>query len=164
MAKVIHVSPLGGISVGFMGNWRSAVKDRPDLDQRFPSAYAFCFEALIRKIRTEMHEHGQPDIVLVMSRQNEYQRRALEVWEWHRERGYWPQIKDVKYAEPRDVAGLQMADMLAYETHRHLFKKGETWRTLPLLSQLVAKHDEDGRTLYDAAYDEEQVRNLKPVE
>lgn len=163
LAKIIHVAPVAGISAGFIGDWRSAVADRSDLAERFPSAYAFCFEALIRKIRLEMHNHGQPDIILVMSRQNEYQRRALEVWEWHRERGYWPEIKDITYAEPRSVVGLQMADMLAYETHRHLFKKGDVWRDLPLLSQLVAKHEVDGRTLYDAGYDEEQVKKLKRV-
>ena len=110
-----------------------------------------------------MNYGGQSDIMLVMSRQDAYQRRAMEVWEWHRANGHWPEIKEIRYAEPHIVAGLQMADMLAYESHRHLFKKGEAWRTLPLLSQLVAKHEINGRTLYDAGYDEEQVKNMKRV-
>lgn len=160
MAKIIHVAPVAGISAGFLGNWGSAISQRPDLAERFPSAYSFCFEAVIRKIRLEMHEHGQPEIILVMSRQNVYQRRALDVWNWHRARGHWNEIKDVTYAEPRTVPGLEMADMLAYETHRHLFKKGEAWRDLPLLSQLVAKQEQVGRTLYDVGYDEAYVRRL----
>jgi hypothetical protein len=154
LAAILAASPIGAISAGFFGNWNRSIVDRPDLQVRFPSAYSFCFELMVKAIRDQMNRHGQPDITLIFSEQRTYRPRALDVWNWHRERKHWPEIMDVRYAEPKMVPALQMADMLAYETRRHMHKGGDHWRSLPLLSRLVVKHEQVGRTLYDAAYRE----------
>lgn len=164
LAGIIALHPIGGVSAAFLGDWTTAVADRPDLQERFPSAYSFCFEMMVKKLRDEMHHHGQPDVVMVFARQREYQRRAIEVWHWHRARQAWPEIRDVRYAEPSDVPGLQMADMLAWETRRHLFKGGDEWRSLPLLRRLVAKQEDTGTALYEIGYRAENMAGIRRLE
>lgn len=164
LATLFTSYPVGGISAGFIGNWKRGVAERPDLQIRFPSAYSFCFEMMVKKIRDEMHHHGQADIVLVFSKQRTYEKRAIEIWQWHRDRGHWPEIKDVSYREPAKVMGLQMADMLAWETGRHLFKGGAHWRELPLLSRLVSKQEAVGNALYEIAYREENMESIQRLD
>ena len=164
LASVISAAPVGGITAAFFGDWQKAVADRPDLQRRFPTAYSFCFEMMITKLRKEMHHHGQPDVILVFAEQQQYQRRALDIWRWHHDQNAWPEIVDLRYAKPADVPGLQMADMLAYETRRHLFKKGDEWRSLPLLNRLVHKQHATGTTLYEINYDAKSLSGIRRLE
>ncbi len=164
LAKIVSANAIGGITAAFLGNWTEATVDRPDLCERFPSVYSFCFEMMVKKLRDEMNHCGQADIVLVFAKQREYERRAIDVWEWHRARDAWPEIKDVRYAEPADTPGIQMADMLAWETRRHLFKGGEEWRTLPLLSRLVAKQEDTGTALYEIGYRAENLADVRRLD
>ncbi|WP_267434088.1 hypothetical protein [Sphingomonas sp. GM_Shp_1] len=54
-----------------------------------------------------------------------------------------------------------MADMLAWETRRHLYKKGEELRSLPLLSRLIPKQVETGTALYEVAYKDKGLSEIK---
>lgn len=161
LATIIAISPVGGVSAAFLGDWNEATADRPDLRERFPSAYSFCFEMMVKKLRDEMNHHGEPDMVLVFAKQRQYERRAMEIWQWHRERHAWPEIKEILYASPMDTVGLQMADMLAWETRRHLFKGNEEWRNLPLLRRLVAKQEDAGTALYEIGYRAENLASVR---
>lgn len=57
-----------------------------------------------------------------------------------------------------------MADMLAWETRRRLFRGGEEWRTLPLLSRLVAKREGTGTALYEIGYRAENMAEVRRLD
>ena len=163
LSLIITGNAVGGISAVYLGDWKKGVAARPDLQIRFPSAYSFCFEMMIEKIRREMNDRAQSAIELIFSKHPQYQSRANEIWQWHGERNLWPEISNVRYAEPRDVVGLQMADMLAYETRRMIHKGGDDWRTLPLIPRLAQKHADTGTTLYEIAYAEGGLENVSTL-
>jgi len=162
LAMQIASSPLGAITAGFMGNYERALARNPLGDQaaiRFPTAYAFVFEMLIDKIRREVGTGEK--ISLVFARQTQSQSRALEVYNWHRDRGHWPEISTLTYAEPEEVIPLQPADMIAWETRRYLWNKNpDSWRGLPLLKRLIPKNEKDGATIYEVAYTEDALANF----
>ncbi|WP_267434089.1 hypothetical protein [Sphingomonas sp. GM_Shp_1] len=72
MANILTTSPIGGVSAASLGNWKESTRRRSDLQVRFPSAYSFCFEMMMQKIRQEMNFHGQPDITMIFADQRQY--------------------------------------------------------------------------------------------
>ena len=161
LAAEIALAPLGGISAGFMGNYKRALERNPkgaEVIHRFPTAYSFVFEMLIDKIRREIGFGHKQQIALVFARQTQFEGRALEVFNWHKDHGHWPEITALTYAEPEQVIPLQTADMIAWETRRYLWNKDpDSWRNLPLLKRLIRKNESDGRSLYEVAYTEDAL-------
>ncbi len=161
LADILVESSVSGIVATCLGDWKNSVKGRPDLQERFPSAYSLCFDIMLQKIRTQMKAHKQSGVAMIFAEQKQYQRRALDVWHWRRKHESWSEISLIRYAKPSDVVALQMADMLAWETRRHFHKRGQQLRSLPLLSRLIQKQAETGIGLYEVAYSGDGLSDVR---
>ena len=76
----------------------------------------------------------------MFARQNDFSKRAVEVWDTMKHNGQWPLMASFTYAEPAQFPQLQAADMLAYKSYQYLKAGlGEAWRSWPLLNKLVQK-------------------------
>lgn len=163
MAKIICGLDLKAVSAAFSGDWNSCVAGDEEWQARFPSAYHFCFELMIEKIRKASDEHwgGEP-VAIIMSRQNEFAERALKVWDFFKYNAAWQQIAHVGYNDPHQLTQLQAADALAYETRRGLWKDSDDhWlNELPLTSRLIAKHDALGGVIFDNGYKAAGLKEL----
>jgi hypothetical protein len=135
LAEIISSSGLQFIGAGFSGNWEKAISTEADWVKRFPSAYNFAFEMCIEQIT-----RAWPDsqIELIFSEQNQYEKRAEEVWRTFRGNGYWKNFIDFSYETPKRLSELQIADMVVHETFQCM-KAGtlEAWNKWPLMKRLV---------------------------
>lgn len=123
-----HYTDLAVIAGGFdlrpvsgsvlLADWERL--DDPALKQRYPSAYAFCFEvclAFIQSVARDLNETA----VVIYSINDQYVARANEVAQAHiNSLGRSERIVSCVPARPEEVTPLQTADMAAYEMY-HLF-------------------------------------------
>jgi hypothetical protein len=103
------------VASGFFGDWEKAVAGKPAWKKKFPSGYHFVWELCAQFLHKNVAaEHREP-IAMVFSRQNEYAKRAEEIWRAFRAGGLWPNLWSFTYGDPENFPHLQAADMLSYE-------------------------------------------------
>lgn len=129
-AKARHLKSLAGAIEGacvtpvvacFSGDWAKTVAGNADWIERFPSAYAWCFEAAMQALDwTAKKRFAAQQVAVSMCSHEEYERRAVEVYDHFKFNGAWPGIDSLCYVEPRDCLGAQAADMIAWEVQRDL--------------------------------------------
>lgn len=150
------------IAASFSGDWKLVVeKHEDDFAHRYPSAYSFCFEAVVEQLnRYSQRFWDSEPIAIIFSEQDQYSARAAEVYAHFKHNGEWQNIIHCGYADPRRVVPLQVADMISWETRRYLWKRDadpETWVELPLLNQLIQYQGE----LAGWAYDEQSIQMVR---
>lgn len=157
LSTILCNSELQVVGGGFVGDWERAIHScAADWPTRFPSCYHMVMEMTAQRLEdiSKRHWGGEP-IAITFSRQNEYAKRAEEVWRTFKGNGYWPHIITFAYGSPEDSFELQAADMIAYETFQCL-KEGATggwaWDKWPLVRKLL----DSGRPLHGFAQTEEQ--------
>jgi hypothetical protein len=142
LAKILFASNVNGVTAGFSGNWSEAVAPDPSWKVRFPKSYNFCFEMCIEGLRHFVSEYwGSEPIALVFARQDQFGKRAEEVWRTFKHNGEWPEIVNFTYAEPESLVPLQCADMIAHETYQYLVggRTDSVLERLPLLRRLMTR-------------------------
>jgi hypothetical protein len=141
LALILASSRLEVVSAGFRGDWSKAISHKADWKVRFPSCYNLVFEFCVDQMNqwTEQGWNNEP-IALIFSRQNEYAKRAEEVWRTFRGNDLWKHLVTFTYGDPETTLQLQAADMIAYETFQCM-KVGtdEVWQDWPLVRRLLAK-------------------------
>jgi hypothetical protein len=163
LSDILCDSDLEVIGGGFVGDWERAIHSgAPDWPTRFPSCYSMVMEMTAQRLQivSAEHWHGEP-IAVTFSRQDQYAKRAEEIWRTFRGNGLWPHLPLFAYGDPETFEELQAADMIAYETFQCL-KEGSTggwaWDRWPLVRKMLDR----GRPLHGFAQTEEQfVRTLK---
>ncbi len=135
--KILSGSNLGEISAGFIGDWSSVTRQAPDMGERFPSAYAFCFEMAVAQMqRAAKRWYGGDSVACIFDVQDEHSPHATDVFKQRKALGLWPNVASVAYADDLDVIQLQCADMLSNENWQ-CAGKGEAFvQSLPLISLL----------------------------
>lgn len=158
LSDILANSDLEVIGSGFVGNWERAINSgAADWPKRFPSCYHLVFEMAAQRMQhiSKSHWNGEP-ISITFSRQDEYAKRAEEVWRTYRGNGMWESIVHFSYGAPEDLVELQAADMIAHETFQCL-KEGAAggwgWDKWPLVRKLI----DNGRPLHGLAQKEEQL-------
>jgi hypothetical protein len=149
LATILADSDLEVVTSGFIGDWDRAIHaGAPDWPKRFPSCYHFIFEMCVQRL--EQHSktlwNGEP-IVLTFSRQDQYAKRAEEIWRLYKSNDMWNGIAGFGYGDP-ELAELQAADMVAYEIFqctRQVAERGgsaapDGWEKWPLLKRIVSPH------------------------
>jgi len=107
------------VGSAYVGIWDKAPV--PELAERYPSAYSFCFETLMEMLHSHaMKELGGQRIVPVFADQQQYGTRALEMDSIFQETGSWPYMEPVRFDKPSSRRALQMADMVLYEIYQYL--------------------------------------------
>jgi hypothetical protein len=141
LAVILASSELQVIAAGFCGDWNKAISHKPDWKNRFPSCYHFALETCVDQMDQWAAEgwNSEP-IALMFSRQNEYAKRAEEIWRTFRGNGLWNNFVSFAYGDPETVLQLQPADMIAYETFQCMQSNAaETCQKWPLVKRLLAK-------------------------
>ena len=162
MAAIVAPHDVIPVAASFSGNWEQAVaKHEDDFGTRFPSAYSFCFEAVVEQLNrySERFWNSEP-IAMIFSEQDQYSSRAIEVYAHFKHNGEWQNIIHCGYADPRSVVPLQVADMISWETRRYLWKREEdpdAWVGMPLLNRLIEYQGE----LAGWAYDDESIQTVR---
>ena len=161
MANIVAERHLQLVAGAFSGDWNRCVSDNEEWQARFPSAYHFCFELVIEKLRRVSEFYGGEPITVIMSNQNQFSQRALKIWDYFHYNNAWKHIAHVGYSCPQTLTQLQAADAVAYETRRGLWKgTDEHWQNeLPVTSRLLAKHQERRDVVFDNGYSEQQLLN-----
>ena len=164
LSFLLTANGVAGINAGFVGDYSNVISTLPDqFRERYPTAYSLCFELAVTKICESMQGAWQKQpVALVFARQDQFQGRALEVWELNDRLGLWPEINSISYSTPEKLTQLQAADMIAWETRRYMWDRElpTAIRKLPLLNKLVAKHVEQGTALYEAKMTETGLRSF----
>ncbi len=144
LSTILCDSELQVVGGGFVGDWEKAIHSgAPDWPTRFPSCYSMVMEMTAQRLEriSEQYWSGEPT-VLTFSRQDEYAKRAEEVWRTFKGNGFWPHLTDFGYSSPEDRFELQTSDMIAYETFQCL-KEGATggwaWDKWPLVRKLIER-------------------------
>jgi hypothetical protein len=139
LAEILSASTLNVVSAGFRGNWERAISAGDGWSRRFPSCYHLVFEQCIQQIDELSAElWGKEPVAIMFSRQNEYAKRAEEVWRTATGNDLWPNIQYFGYGDPEKLPELQMADMIAHETFQCLKDGTETvWKEWPLARRLL---------------------------
>lgn len=144
LAALLATSNLGVVAAGFSGNWNRAISAGPDWSVRFPSCYHMILEMCVEQMNrySQRHWHSEP-IAVMFSRQNEYAKRAEEVWRTCKGNGLWDNIASFAYGDPEKFPALQAADMIAYESFQCTKAGGtlEVWNNWPLVKLLLAKNE-----------------------
>jgi hypothetical protein len=124
--------------------------DDPAIKQRFPSAYAFCFELCLFHIQRVAREL-QDEALVVYAINDQYAERAGEVARaYAANRQSFDRLRSVAPASQCGQPGLQIADMVAYEMY-HLWHSAEATKRpeIELMPRLEAADQPNG-FYYDA--------------
>jgi hypothetical protein len=142
LADILSSSELTLVSTGFSGNWEEAISHKADWKKRFPSCYHFVWEMCAEFLQRHASRKYREPIAMMFSRQNEYSKRAEEVWRTFRGNGQWKTLVGFTYGDPERFPQLQSADMISYETFQCM-KVGteEVWREWPLLRKILFERD-----------------------
>jgi hypothetical protein len=157
LSTVLADSGLEVVGGGFVGDWERAIHSgAPDWSTRFPSCYSMIMEMTAQRMEsvTNTSWHGEP-IAVTFSRQDEYAKRAEEVWRTFKGNGFWPHITTFAYGSPDENFELQAADMIAHETFQCLKESttgGWGWDKWPLVRKLL----DCNRPMHGFAQTEEQ--------
>jgi hypothetical protein len=139
LASILCDSGLEVIAGGFSGNWERAINSgAPDWPTRFPSCYHMILEMCVQHMYLYSKEYwnGEP-AVLTFSRQDQYAKRAEEIWRTYKGNGLWDHIVGFGYGDPA-LRELQAADMIAHETFQCLKQGGDdAWGNWPLVRKLL---------------------------
>src|SRR5208337_2242557 len=152
LADLLSESGLGVVAAGFSGDWSRAIAHGSDWSRRFPSCYHMIFEHCFWQMDRYSKEHwnGEP-IAVMFSRQDEYAKRAEEVWRAYKGNELWKNIVSFSYGDP-ELSPLQAADMIAYETFQCIGADSpEVWDNWPLVRRLLARRDPK---MFGSLYDE----------
>jgi Protein of unknown function (DUF3800) len=124
------------VGSAYVGIWDKAPV--PELAERYPSAYSFCFETLMEMLHSHaMKEFGGQRIVPIFAYQHEYEPRIREMDNIFHETGSWPYMGPVGFDEPSNRPALQMADMVLYEAYQYLSRGSrDEWQNWPYLSRI----------------------------
>jgi hypothetical protein len=147
LATILDESKLEAVNAGFMGDWHRAIHSgAPDWPRRFPSCYQFIMEMCVQQMEKHSQNlwHGAP-ISLIFSRQDQYAKKAEEIWRLYKANGMWGGIVGFAYGDP-ELPELQTADMIAHETYqctRQVYENGasaspDILNNWPLLRKLTA--------------------------
>jgi hypothetical protein len=139
LAEILSASTLSVVSAGFRGNWDKAISHGDRWSIRFPSCYHMVFEMCVNEIdRLSAELWGNEPVAIMFSRQNEYAKRAEDVWRTATGNGLWPNLAYFGYGSPEDRPELQMADMIAHETFQCLKDGSDSvWQEWPLVKRLL---------------------------
>lgn len=155
MAEILARQKVVAISVAHSGDYVEVLSRFPDWQTRFPSAYSLCFELLINQLRTQIYTVHNFELAIIMSEQNQFSPRALEVYQSYKGAGLWPEIVHLGYASPLVASPLQAADMLAYETRRFCWKEDEDyWKSQPFLKRWLDPKLRHLHPTYDTRMDD----------
>jgi hypothetical protein len=157
LSTILANSELEVVGGGFVGDWKRAIHSGAiDWPVRFPSCYHMVFEMSADRMgRITAERWNNEPIDVTFSRQDEYAKRAEEVWRTYRGNGMWGHLIKFGYAGPEDFAELQAADMIAHETFQCLKESatgGWAWDKWPLVRKLL----DSNRPLHGFAQTEEQ--------
>jgi hypothetical protein len=143
LAEILVERALIPVSAGFSGEWEKAISAGEDWGKRFPSCYHMVFEQCLAQVNelSDQHWDSEP-VALIFSRQNEYAKRAEEVWRTATGNGLWRNLSHFGYQDPNSFPQLQAADMIAHESFQCL-KVGtnEVWQEWPLVKRLLDAKD-----------------------
>jgi hypothetical protein len=141
LAVILAKSKLQVVSGAFTGDWDRAISQGADWRIRYPSCYHFIFELCVEQMnKFSVTWWNNESIAVVFSRQNEYAKRAEEVWRTMKGNGFWQNIVSFTYGDPESFTELQAADMIVHETFQCM-KAGteEAFSKWPLVARLIAK-------------------------
>lgn len=157
LATILCDSGLTVVGGAFAGDWERAIHSgAADWPTRFPSCYGMVMEMAAQRMERISREQWQNEpIAITFSRQDEYAKRAEEIWRTYKGNGHWSHIVHFGYGAPEDFFELQTADMIAHETFQCL-KEGASggwaWNKWPLVRKLL----ENDRPMHGFAQTEEQ--------
>jgi hypothetical protein len=133
-ADVLAESSLGEVVAGFIGDWSEVLRQCPHIEERFPTAYAFCFELAVAQMQRAANRwYGGEDVACVFDVQDEHSEHAVRIWKARRVDELWRNIASLDYADDLKVIQLQCADMVSHENYQAP-KFGAA--NLPLISRL----------------------------
>jgi hypothetical protein len=138
LADILATSELMLVSTGFSGDWEKTISQKADWKKRFPSSYHFLWEMAAEFLNRHCAKKFGEPIAMMFSRQNEYSKRAEEVWRTFRGNDQWKNLVSFTYGDPERFPHLQAADMLSYETFQCM-KIGteEVWHEWPLMRRIL---------------------------
>lgn len=140
LSTILCESKLAVVSAAFSGDWERAIHSgAADWPTRFPSAYSMVLEFCVQQMeRYSAQNWNNEPTAIWFSRQDAYAKRAEEVWRTYKGNGQWGHIVSFAYGDP-EMAELQAADMIAYETFQCLRQGGEeAWNKWPLVRKLLS--------------------------
>jgi hypothetical protein len=159
LARVIGASGVVPVVACFSGDWSATTAGDDHWNERFPSAYSWCFEAAVKALERVVADRfsAQP-IVVSMCAHEQYGSRAVEVFDHFKFNGAWSGIVSLNYIDPKAFCEAQAADMIAWEVQRDLNQASappSQHLPLPLLDKVCAP----GRTFSWLRYDEAALIN-----
>lgn len=116
--------------------WR---KLSPERRKSFGDAQEFCFQRIIRRVVDRMEKAGEREpLAIVFDQDFQFARPRLRLMEHihKRDRRLAEQLSAISFADSRRYYQLQAADILAWETRRHLVNRSgaqaetEGWKEL----------------------------------
>ncbi len=140
LAEIISNSGLAYVSALFQGDYGKVLSEFPNAKIRFPHPYSICFELLVQDLISASRRATNPEsIVLIFEEQGQFQKRALETYNLFKFNNLWPEIVSVIYSSSKSAIGLQVADMLAWEVGRYLFRSPtkSNQNDFPLIKRLL---------------------------
>lgn len=119
---VIAESDIPGVVVGMqMREFEKALETRPDLRSLFGSPYAACFQWIVQIIMNFALGANNRERIAFVHELNDYRLEALNGFKWIKENGNpLGTLISLQFAEKKDFAPLQAADILAYEGNKRL--------------------------------------------
>lgn len=143
LTRAVAASGLHPVAVCFSGNWTTTVAHDADWIERFPSAYAWCFEATVKALERVADERfTAQQIALAFCEHEQYQARAREVYDHFRFNGLWSQFVSLSFVNPRQSSEAQCADLITWEVQRDINQAGlpfEKQSKLALLDIMCAR-------------------------
>jgi Protein of unknown function (DUF3800) len=138
LAASLHNSPLTPVSFVYKGKWSENIIFKLN-KERLPTAYSFCFESIMIVIeRIARQKYSNTSAEVMLARQDEYQDRALEIFNLYRENDKLINIIDpIIFGPAKNVTPLQCADMLAYESYQAFKNMSIDSEITPLINMLL---------------------------
>jgi hypothetical protein len=122
LIPVIADTDIPGVVVGIqMHEFEKAMKGRDDLRPIFGSAYAACFQWVVQIIMNFALGAESRERIGFVHELNDYRHEALESFNWIKANGNpLGTVIGLQFADKKDYAPLQAADILAYEGNKRL--------------------------------------------
>ena len=166
LVKAIDQSGVVPAGAAFSGDWRRLVDGDDAWRERFPSAYAYCFEMTVETCRKASSRcfNGEP-ITLSLCDHQEFGHRAKEVWDHFKYNGEWAEIASFNYVDPKAFCEAQAADMISWELQKDLNSAGRADPAeVPLLTRMTdERHRGPDARFWWTQYDEEAVLAQKAL-
>jgi hypothetical protein len=140
LTRVVGTSGVVPVVACFTGDWAATTAGDDHWNQRFPSAYSWCFESAMQSLKWVIaKEYSTQPVAVSMCRHEQYDDRTAEVFDHFKHNGVWPEIVSLSHIEPKAFCEAQAADMIAWEVQRDLNQASappDKQLPLPLLDRM----------------------------